>query len=568
MKTTLTNSSAKERDNPNAILAYWQAIQNGLVVCDKIRRVYAKLGSDLNNKASVWVFSQARADHAVAFIENYCKHSKGAFGGAPFKLELWQRALIQALFGFVHYQTGERKYRELILIVARKNGKSTLAAAIGLYMMVADGEAGPEVVSVATKKDQAKIIWNESRRMVKKSPVLKKRIRALVAELVSDFNDGSFKPLSSDSNTLDGLNVHCSLIDELHAIKDKNLYDVVIDGMSARQSPLSVITSTAGTLREGIYDIKYDECERIINGYGDEHGYHDERVLPIIYELDKREEWMDPACWGKANPGLGTIKSLDQLKQKVIKAKADSLLVKNLVTKDFNVRETVGGAWLTFEEANNTAVFDIEALKPRYGIGGVDLSQSVDLTAAKVLFMVPGDEHVYSIGMYWIPEDLLEIRSKEDKIPYDQWYQQGYLRTSPGNKVHYSYVVNWFKEVRDDYDIYLPWIGYDSYSAEYFVEEMRLEFGKSVMIPVPQTFKVLSAPMKVMGADLAAKIVNYNNNPIDKWCLTNTAIQEDRLLNIKPCKTQNRRRRIDGAAAMLDGYVIMQEKMTEYQNLI
>jgi len=567
LKTT-SISSCESRDNSNAILAYWGEIQKGLGVSDKVRRVYRKLVSDLNNKNSEWVYSPARADHAITFIEKYCRHIKADLGGTPFILELWQRAFISAVFGFVHKETGVRKYREVILMVARKNGKSLLGSAIGLYMMVADGEPGPEVVSVATKRDQAKIIWKAAKQMVKKSPVLKKRIKMLVAELVSDFNDGSFIPLCSDSDTLDGLNVHCSLIDELHAIKDKNLYDVVIDGMSARSQPLSVITTTAGTIREGIFDIKYDECERIINGYDDELGYHDERVLPIIYELDKRNEWTDEKAWGKANPGLGTIKSIDQLKQKVLKAQADSLLVKNLVTKDFNVRETVGGAWLSFEEVNNKATFDLMALKPRYGIGGVDLSQSVDLTAAKVLFMVPGDEHVYSLGMYWLPEDLLEARSREDKIPYDQWHKQGLLRTCPGNKIHYSYVVQWFEEVRDEYDLYLPWIGYDAYSAEYFVEEMRLAFGKSAMIPIPQTFKVLSAPMKVMGADLAAKLVNYNNNPIDKWCLTNTAIQEDRKLNIQPCKTQNRRRRIDGAAAMLDAYVVLQEKMIEYRNLI
>src|SRR5690606_38291420 len=247
----------------------------------------------------------------------------------------------------------------------RKNGKSTLGSAIALYMLVADGEAGPEVVSAATKKDQAKIIWLEAKRMVKKSPALRKRVKTLVAELVSDFNDGSFKPLSSDSNTLDGLNVHCGLIDELHAIEDKNLYDVIVDGTSAREQPLIVIVSTAGTVREGIFDIKYDEAERIINGYDDPDGYKDERVLPIIYELDKREEWTDPECWQKANPGLGTIKKIDELARKVKKAQENPLLVKNLLTKDFNVRETTTQAWLTFEQIDNQETCDTSVLPPR-----------------------------------------------------------------------------------------------------------------------------------------------------------------------------------------------------------
>src|SRR5690606_14128735 len=256
-------------------------------------------------------------------------------------------------------------------------------------------------------------IWSESKRMVRKSPSLRKRIKTLVAELVSEFNDGSFKPLSSDSNTLDGLNVHCAMIDELHAIENKDLYDVIVDGMSAREQPLSVITTTAGAVREGIFDIKYDEAERIINGYDDPNGYKDERVLPIIYELDKREEWVDEKCWKKANPGLGTIKKYDELKRKVEKAKANPILVKNLLMKDFNISETTTNAWLTYEQANNPTTFNIEELNPRYGIGGTDLSSTTDLTSACVLFMVPGDDKVYFEHMYWLPEDLLLKRSKE-----------------------------------------------------------------------------------------------------------------------------------------------------------
>lgn len=553
----------------NPIFEYWNKIESGEeIVSDKVRRVYKKLVDDLNNLNTEWEYSPKRANHAIEFIENFCKHSKGKLGGKPFILELWQKAMTAALFGFIHKIDQTRKYREFILIVARKNGKSAWGSSIALYMMVADGESGPEIVSAATKKDQAKIIWSEAKRMVKKSPVLSKRIRTLVAEMISDFNDGSFKPLSSDSNTLDGLNVHCSLIDELHAIEDKNLYDVIVDGMTAREQPLSVITTTAGTVREGIFDIKYEEATRIINGYDDPDGYKDDRVLPIIYELDKREEWTDESCWKKANPGLGTIKSVDQLKSKVEKAKANPLLVKNLLTKDFNIRETSSEAWLTFEQLNNIATYDIEELKPSYGIGGCDLSSTTDLTAAKVIFMVPNDPHVYVKQMYWLPEDLLEQRTKEDKIPYDLWFDQGLLRTTPGNSVHYKFVTEWFLEVRDEFGIYLPWIGYDRWSAKYWVEEMQGYFGLEAMVPVAQGKQTLSSPMKLLGADLEAKLVNYNNNPVDKWCLSNTAIEVDKNLNIQPTKTKNQRRRIDGTAALLNAYVVLQEKRNDYLNMI
>ncbi len=405
--------------------------------------------------------------------------------------------------------------------------------------------------------------------MVKKSPALRKRIKPLVAELVSDFNDGSFKPLASDSDTLDGLNVHGVLMDEIHQWKQgKALYDIMADGTTAREQPLLFITSTAGTIREDIYDQKYEEAERVINGYFDKNGYKDEHFIAFIYELDNRKEWTDPACWKKANPGLGTIKSLEQLAAKVRKAQANPALVKNLVCKEFNIRETSSEAWLTFEQLNNTATFDLAELKPRYGIGGADLSSTTDLTAAAVIFMVPGDRHIYVLSMYWLAEELVEQRVKEDKIPYDLWIEQGLVRTCPGNKVHAKYVTEWFKEVQNDLDIYIPWVGYDSWSATYWVEEMRGIFGKESMVPVIQGKKTLSSPMKQLGADLESKLINYNNNPVTKWCLANTAKEEDKNGNIQPVKTSKRTKRIDGMAALLNAYTVLQDRMDEYQSLI
>lgn len=554
----------------NPIEEYYNQIASGkVVVSNKVRKVYKKMVDDLHNPNSQWIYDDSKANHAVTFIEKYCKHSQGKHGGKPFTLELWQKALVCALFGFVD-DDGIRRFRELVFIVARKNGKSALGSAIGNYMLFADGEHGPQVVSAATKRDQAKIIWTESKRMIKKSPALNKRARCLVGEIITDFNDGVFKPLSSDSNTLDGLNVHCSLIDELHAIEDKNLYDVIIDGMTAREQPLSIITSTAGTVREGIFDIKYDECERAINAYdGGNQLDQNDRLLPIIYELDKREEWTDPKCWQKANPGLGTIKSYEQLEDKVRKAQANPRLQKNLLCKDFNIRETSSEAWLTFEDILNVETFDIKELHPSYAIGGVDLSSTTDLTCATILFEkseMPGKIFVHQ--MYWLPEDLLQKRTEEDKIPYDVWKRMGLLRTTPGNKIDYHFVVDWFMELRDVYDIYIPWIGYDSWSATYFVQDMRDRFGDSAMEPVIQGKKTLSAPMGALGADIIKKKIIYNNNPILKWCLSNTEIDVDKNGNIQPCKGTSARKRIDGMASLLDAYVARDRHLEEYHAII
>jgi phage terminase large subunit-like protein len=370
----------------NPILEYWNEIESGqVVVSQKNYKTYKKVVYDIEHPGEFF-FSNKRANHVIEFIENYCRHSKGKMGGKPVILELWEKALLATVFGFIDIE-GNRKYREAILIVGKKNGKSLIASCVGLYLQIGDSEPGPEVYAVATKKDQAKIIWQEAKRMVRKSPALSKRIKPLVAELSSElYNDGVFKPLASDSDTLDGLNVHGCLMDEIHQWKNgKPLYDIMADGDVAREQPLRFITSTAGTVREDIYDLKYDEVERLINGYEDPDGYHDERQIAFVYELDNRKEWTDPACWKKANPGLGTIKNLSTLKAKVEKAIANPLLVKNLVCKEFNIRETSTEAWLTFEQVNNTETYDIEQLKPNYGIGGTDLSSTTDLTAAKIM---------------------------------------------------------------------------------------------------------------------------------------------------------------------------------------
>lgn len=553
----------------NPILQYYAQIKSKKVTVSKaIEKWYRYLVWHIQNPDE-YFYSPKRANHIIEFAENFCKFSKGATGGQPVRLELWEKAHLAAVFGFVDIN-GNRQCRESLFIVGKKNGKSLLASIVGLYMQIGDGEPGPEVYAVATKRDQASIIWKESKRMVNKSPQLRKRIKPLVGELSSEqYNDGSFKPLASDKDTLDGLNVHCVLMDEIHQWKNgKALYDIMADGTTARQQPLVYITSTAGTVREDIYDLKYEEAKRVINGLFDKNGYKDKHFFPFLYELDNRNEWTQEENWYKANPGLGTIKNLDTLRAKVKKALNNPMLVKNLVCKEFNIRETSSESWMTFEDLDNTATFDIKKLCPKYGIGGNDLSSTTDLTNATLLFMVPDDKHIYVEQMYWLPEDLLEQRVREDKIPYDLWLEQGWLRTCPGNKVHYKHVVEWYQEMQEKYDIYLFKDGYDSWSATYFVEDMKNTFGADTMEAVIQGKKTLSSPMKNLGADLAAKRIVYQNNPILKWCLANTAVDIDKNNNIQPCKGNSPTRRIDGLAGLLDAYVVLENHLEEYQSLI
>jgi phage terminase large subunit-like protein len=554
----------------NPILEYYEQIKNGKVtVCDKIRKWYKHLSDKVINPTDGYHYEAKRGNHIIEFIENYCRHSKGKMGGQLVKLELWEKAWLAATFGFVD-DDGIRQYNLSVLIIGKKNGKSLLASAIGLYMLIGDGEPGPEVYAVATKRDQAKIIWQEAKRMVRKSETLLKRIKPLLNELSSeDYNCGVFKPLASDSDTLDGLNVHCCLMDELHQWKNgRQLYDIMADGTIGRDQPLILVTTTAGKIREDIYDEIYDDAVRTTNGLFDEVGYKDEHSLYIIYELDKREEWENPDCWEKANPGLGTIKNRNALASKVKKAQANPSLVRNLVCKEFNIAETSTESWLNFEELNNETKFDVKELRPTYGIGGADLSSTTDLTAAKMLFRVPDNENIFILSMYWIPADLVEKKVTEDKIPYDKWIEQGFMRTCPGNKIDASVVTAWYQELQDEYDIYLWKEGYDAWSAQMWVNQMIDAFGPTVMEAVHQGKKTLSAPMKALKADLVKKRIIYNNNPIDKWCLANTAIDEDRNGNIQPIKTSKSTRRIDGTAALLDAYTIYFEYEDEYLSIV
>lgn len=553
----------------NPILEYWKAIGCGEeIVGVKIRKTYAKIVRDLSDAGSEWYYSPARANHVLEFAENYCHLIQGSSG--LIALELWEKAMLAAIFGFVNIE-GIRKYTEAVLIIGKKNGKSLLASIVGLYLQLADGEPGPEIYAVATKKDQARKIWLVGKQMLKKSPALRKRAKPQSHEINSDdYNNGFFKPLASDVDTLDGLNVHGVLMDEIHQWKNgKALYDIMADGITARDQPLIFITSTAGTIRDDFYDQKYEEGERLVNGYDDPGGYHDDRTVFFIYEIDKRAEWMDPACWKKANPGLGTIKNLRALEEKVEKAKQRPALVKNLICKEFNIPETSEESWLTFEQLNNTETFRVAELKPRYGIGGVDLSATTDLTAAVVMFQVRGDSKVYALSMFWIPESKVEEKITQEDARYGQWIEQDFVRVCPGNRITYSSVTDWFLEVQNDLDIYIPWVGYDRAFSGDWAEGMRNEFGPESMVPVAQGAMSLSIPMKTLGADLEAKKVNYNNNPVLKWCMTNVSYIEDNNANIKPAKPRFKStKRIDGFAALLDAYYVWLENNAEYHGMI
>lgn len=545
----------------NYLKAYLDAIEGGeIVVCKRIRKVYTRLVYEAENPGK-YRFDEERANRPIEFIERFCKHSKGEWAGQPVRLELFQKAFISALFGFVDSKTGFRKYREAFFMVARKNGKSTMLAGIALYMLLADGEAGAEVYSVATKKDQAKIIFDEVCHMVSQSPYLRKHIKKRKSDLYFSASMSKLQPLGKNSDTLDGLNSSCVILDEAHAVKDRNLYEVMKQSQSARTQPLFVTITTAGTVRECIFDDMYSYACKVADGV-----ITDPTFLPIVYELDSKAEWKDPGAWFKPNPGLGRIKKLEDLMAKVERAKQSPKDLSGILCKDFNVRETLYNAWLDFDTINNESTFSLEDFRGCYAIGGADLSLTTDLTCATVLMLNPDTRERYVWQMYWLPEDNFNKRVEEEKIPYDKWREAGLVRLCRGNTIDYSDVTAWFLELVNEHGITPLWVYYDSWSARYWVEEME-GYGFKMERCI-QGAKTLSLPMQNLGADLQAKKVNYNNNPILKWCLTNTAVQEDRNGNIVPKKASSPKQRIDGTASLLDAYVGLYEKYNEFLNAL
>ena len=545
----------------NWIKAYADKIEAGEIVTSKrVRKEYARLVYDMDNPGK-YRFDEAKANRPIEFIERFCKHSKGEWAGQPVRLELFQKAFISALFGFVDSETGLRKYREAFFMVARKNGKSTMLAGIALYMMLADNEAGAEIYSVATKKDQAKIIFDEVCHMVSQSPYLRKHIKKRKTDLYFSAAMSKMQALGKNSDTLDGLNSSCVIIDELHGIKDRNLYEVMKQSQSARRQPLLVMITTAGTVRECIFDDTYEYACKVVDGV-----INDPTFLPIIYELDAKAEWTDPAAWFKANPGLGRIKKLEDLVAKVERAKQSPKDLSGILCKDFNVRETRYNAWLDFDSINNEETFSLEDFRGAYAIGGADLSLTTDLTCATVLMMHPETHKRYIHQMYWLPEENFTQRVEQEKIPYDKWLEAGLVRLCKGNTINYSDVTSWFLEIVKEHGITPLWVYYDSWSARYWVEEME-GYGFPMERCI-QGAKTLSLPMQNLGADLQAKKVIYNNNPVLKWCLTNTGIQEDRNGNIVPVKNSNAKRRIDGTASLLDAYVGLYEHYNEFLNAL
>ena len=545
---------------------YTQKIELGeIVTSKKVKQIYTKLEKE-KQETGAYYYDEKEGERPIKFIETFCKQSKGALG-QNIQLELFQKAFIQTLYGWKQKENGLRRFNEALFLVGRKNGKSTMAAGLALYMLIGDREGSPEIDTVASKKDQARIVFTEATNMAIQSPHIKKMVHKRKTNIYCPYNFGVLQPLASDSNTLDGLNTSFGIIDELHAIKERNLYDVVKQGMSARRQPilLEITTASIDDRPGSIYEAQYAYAEKVIAGE-----VKDEHFLPILYELDNANEWQDSNSWLKANPGLGTIKKASALQENVEKAKADPAFKATVMAKDFNVKTNGAASWLTWEQLWNPATFEMDEVRDTYAIGGCDLSATTDLTCATLLIKKPQENDLYVLQQYFLPEERVKhveaTSSKE--APYRKWQERGLLTICEGSRVDYHAVTEWYKRMRDEYGVTMVWNGYDRALAGYWAEEMAEEFGPTVMEKIAQGPFTWSNPMKELGARLSDKELNYNQNPILAWCISNTKVKITGTgENIQPIKISSSRR-IDGLVSLLNAYVCYINHKQDFDNLV
>lgn len=544
----------------NYIKQYIDAIESGEILVSKwIRILYCeKLKPIIQGEDPRWYFNEKKGSKFIKFAEGFCRQSKGDWNGKTLKLCLFQKAKYQTIFGILDRETQLRRFREVFDVRARKNGKSTENASLGLYLELFE-DPGAEIYSAATTYAQSKRILEEAVSMKNKEPELAKIMRSRmypVYEISVPERDSYFRALSNNPKALDGLNASCAIIDEIHELK-REIYDILKQSTSTRSQPLVSMITTAGFVREALFDDMLDYAIKILNGAIDDPGF-----LPLLYLLDDPKEIYDETCWIKANPSLGEIKSVEYLRSEVAHMIGDENYAATVKVKDFNIIGVSNVTWLDGATIQNDEKYSDEELK-RFDnsmvIGGYDLSRTGDLTAFSTLLFDQEKGKVIAITQYWATAKFLESEvAKASKVPWTAWIDRGLLRVSGTNLIDYHDIANYVLEMFKKHGWFYSKIMYDSYSAGYLVKELTgLGWIEGMcQEPVQQGFKTLSIPMQEMKAMLESKVLVYQNNPITKWMLANVQLVVDRNGNLMPKKSEDGRgNKIDGPATILNALV-------------
>lgn len=523
-----------------------------------------------------------------AFIE-FCKlgkHREGRWAGNSFELSIEQKYIAACVFGFKMYDSELRMvvryFREMVLFVGRKWGKSFFISAMADFMLMCDKEPAAQVWCLATQKQQASIVYEDAKNFALNSEDLRSYVKTRRDKDNSEFllfpaGNSYMKAGSKNNESQDGLNPHCVVIDECHAIKSRNTYDVFSSAMGARAQPLIIIISTFGFVREGIFDSILERCENKLKGK------NSERLFPVIFRIDNKDDPADRSCWIKANPGLNEGRpTMSYLEGEYQKALDDPSQMPSFLCKHLNRASSLSVVYFNLPDVNKCAIdMDLDMIKNTYAVGGVDLSEVTDLTCASAL--IPMRNKLYVFQKYFIAENRIESNSKIDRMAYRTFCHTGaqdplndeLLKICDGSIVKQSDVIDWFIDISDEYGVTFQKIGYDRWNSRQFVEYASMngipeedKKGKGILFPVAMGAKTLSSPMKTTRSLFEDKIIQYSRyNGLFRWCTLNTKAKIDVNNNIMPDKA-NSKNRIDGYMAFLISYIAyqkMKEFFDEYQ---
>lgn len=525
---------------------YIDEVINNKVTTGRYERLAVErhLNDLMNGGARGLVFDEVAAAHFFQFAY-FIRHSKGVWSGDRLELEGWQCFKFAMLYGWKKpNEQGElvRRFNEGYEKVARKNGKTTSAGIPALYGLTKDGEGGPEIYAAATKKDQAKQLFNECKSMARKSPEMRKRLKVQRLIIENDLNDGMFLPLSSDANTLDGLNPHVVVIDELHAHKNSELYEVIDSAFGARSQHLLYSITTEGVIRGSINDRLHDYAVGVLEGT-----IEDDTFFAIIFMLDDGDDYFDEANWRKANPNIGVSVRLEYLRDKANKAKAEPSFVSNFLTKHMNVKVNAAKAWIDFETWKACQrVYDITEMAECTEVyGGLDLANVSDITSLGLIGLLPdGNWRIWSIS--WLPEDIVQDRITKNQVPYDAWARECWLSLTPGNVTDYGFIRKTLNDIAAL--VNLRAVAFDRWNSSQLVNDL-MEDGIE-MLSMGQGFASMSPAMKEFERRYMGKQLEAPDNPLLNWTMANVVATEDPSGNIKPDKSKSQYK-IDPAVALI-----------------
>jgi len=534
----------------NWILIYYQHIVDGSIVVGKWTRLaYEMIVKGLQEKS--FFFAQKKADKAIKFAERFCRHSEGALGGKLIVLEEWQKAFLSVLFGIVD-ESGNRQFREVLLEIGRKNGKTLMAAVIAAYCAYLDGEYGGRIYMAAPKLQQAALCYDAFFQIVKMDTELNSLAKKRRTDVYIESTNTSIAPLAFSEKKADGLNISLGILDEVaawHGEAGKKFYEVLKSSAGARKQPILLSISTAGYENEGAFDELVKRGTRVLLGDSKEA-----RLFPLIYQIDDPEKWNDINELQKSNPNLGVSVSVDYLLEEINIAEGSLSKKSEFLTKYCNLKQNSSTAWLSTKAVNTAKCEELklENFANTYAVGGIDLSQTTDLTSACLVIEREGVEYVLS--HFWLPAEKIDEATARDGVPYREMIQKGFLSTSGENFVDYHDVFNWFMDAIRKYKIYPLQVGYDRYSSQYLVSDMK-NLGKIHMDDVFQGWNMTPAIRQLEGK-LKDGLIKIGTNDLLKIHLLDTALQTDSESRRVKIVKLNNTSHIDGVAALLDALIV------------